>query len=198
MSDDHQPQYSDFQIAILAYLESEELIFQAKEQHLDHHLRKATHHSHGTTLREPIKVYLRELPRILPPEAMPKSLELIDVSQECRYLVKQGLLEQGMPPSYPGTEDEAYSITMKGGFFIRKHIYDSIYKLEENRRAGIIERLTASGKQEEELKKFISKLKDKSQDQIIDEILRFVKQYTVLGLHLVIVLVKESFEHLNS
>lgn len=103
-----------------------------------------------------------------------------------------------MPPSIPGTDDEAYSITTKGGFFIRKLLYEAIPKLEEKRKDGIIERLSTSEKQQKELKKFLSKLKDKSQDQIIDEILRFVNQYTVLGLHLVIMLVKESFDHLNS
>lgn len=183
---------------MLAYLESEEQIFQAHERYLDHHVRKTTHHSHGTTLHVPVKVYLAELPRVIPPEVMPRSIELRDISNECRQLVNEGLLERGMPPSTPGTEYEAYSITMKGAFFIRRHLFDAISKFDEKRNRGIIERVTASGKQQKELIKFLSKLKDKSQDQIIDEVFHFVKGYTVLGLNLVIMLIKESLEKANS
>jgi hypothetical protein len=171
----HATYITPLQIFALSYLYSEESAQRQKEQFLDSQ-RLITHYSHSSILSRPIKMTVRELITILPLSIVPETPTAQEVYEQLNILADRGLLEG--KAGYLTEEYASYYITGTGMLFIKRY-YAGLSKAIKDKRVyeEKIESIEGNGKIKEFLKGIGSKLKERSQEEIADEVLSGVKAY---------------------
>jgi hypothetical protein len=178
------------QIFALSYLYSEESAQRHKEQFLDSQ-RLFTHHSHSSVLSRPIYMTVRELITILPISIIPETPTAQEVYEQLNILADRGLLEG--KGGYLSEEHASYYITGTGMLFIKRY-YAGLSKAIKDKRVYEvnIESIEGNGKIKEFLKGIGSKLKERSQEEIADEVLSGVRTYGPLLITSLIHVVTKS------
>jgi uncharacterized protein YejL (UPF0352 family) len=184
--------YSDFQIAVLIYLASEERFFRTERQHADNQIQTgASYHSGVTAFPDFIKISIEDVPYVLPISAKPVSRGLSDVSTSLQKLEQASLLQRGVP-FYLGTEYESYSITVQGSRYISEHLY-SLIPLVTNqiRLRSILEKVEGFEKAKSWLLELGPKFKDRPLEELVNELLLGLRKYPAAGINLLLVLGRE-------
>ena len=173
--DDKSYTITPLQIFALSYLYSEESTQRQREQFLDSE-RLVTHHSHSSVLPRPIYITVRELITILPLSIVPETPTAQEVYDQLNILADRGLLEG--KGGYLSEEHASYYITGTGMLFIKRY-YASLSKAIKDKRVyeEDIECIEVNSKIKDFLKGIGSKLKERSQEEIADEVLSGVKTY---------------------
>ena len=177
------------QIFALSYLYSEESTQRQKEQFLDSQ-RLVTHHWRSSVLPRPIYMTVRELITILPLSIVPETLTAQEVYEQLNILADRGLLEG---KGYLSEEQASYYITGTGMLFIKRY-YAGLSKAIKDKRVyeENIESIEGNGKIKEFLKGIGGKLKERSQEEIADEVLSGVRTYGPLLITSLIHIVTKS------
>jgi hypothetical protein len=178
------------QIFALSYLYSEELTRKEKEQCLDSQCL-VTHHSHSRVLPSPIYITVRELITILPLSIVPETPTAQEVCDQLNILAERGLFEG--KGGYIIEEYAPYCITGTGMLFIKRY-YASLFKAVKDKRVyeNSIEDLEGNIRIKEFLKGIGNKFKERSQEEIADEVLSGVKTYGPLLITSLIQMVTKS------
>ena len=178
------------QIFALSYLYSEESAQKQREQFLDSQ-RLFTHYSHSSVLSRPIYMTVRELITILPVSIIPKTPTAQEVYEQLNILADRGLLEG--KGGYLSEEHALYYITGTGMLFIKRY-YAGLSKAINDKKLyeENIESIEGNGKIKEFLKGIGSKLEERSQEEIADEVLSGVKTYGPLLITSLIHMVTKS------
>lgn len=174
----------------MSYLYSEESTQRQKEQFLDSQ-RLVTHHSHSSVLSRPICITVRELITILPFSIVPETPTAQEVYDQLNILAERELLEE--KGGYISEEYASYYITGNGMLFIQQY-YAGLSKAIKDKRVyeENIESIEGNSKIKEFLKGIGSKLKERSQEEIADEVLSGVKTYGPLLITSLIHMVTKS------
>jgi hypothetical protein len=169
----HTTPTSPLQIFALSYLYSEESTQRQKEQFLDSQ-RIVTHHSHSSVLSGPVYMTVRELITILPLSIVSETPTAQEIYEQLNILADRGLLEG--KGSYLSEEHASYYITGTGMLFIKRY-YAGLSKAIKDKRLyeENIESIEGNSKIKEFLKGIGNKLKERSQEEIADEVLSGVK-----------------------
>jgi hypothetical protein len=170
------------QIFALSYLYYEELMQRQKQQDLDNY-RLATHHSHSNVIPRPISIRVRELITIIPSSMIPEMLTIQEVCNQLNILEEYQLLTHEYRRE---GEHASFSITGEGILYV-KQLYAHLSRAIKDKRdyEKKIDRIEGNAKIKEYLKGILSKLKEKSQEEIADMILLGVKTYGPLLIPLV-------------
>jgi hypothetical protein len=186
----HASHNTPLQIFALSYLYSEESAQRYKEKFLDSQ-RLVTHHSHSSVLSRPIYMTVRELITILPISIIPETPTAQEVYEQLNILADRGLLEG--KGGYLSEEHASYYITGTGMLFIKRY-YAGLSKAIKDKRVYEvnIESIEGNGKIKEFLKGIGSKLKERSQEEIADEVLSGVRTYGPLLITSLIHVVTKS------
>jgi hypothetical protein len=189
---DDKSDITALQIFALSYLYSEESAQRQrqKEQYLDSQ-RLVTHYSHSSVLSKPIHITVRELITILPFSIVSETPTAQEVCDQLNILAERGLLEG--KGSYISEEYASYYITGTGMLFIKRY-YAGLSKAIKDKRVyeECIESIEGNSKIKEFLKGIGSKLKERSQEDIADEVLSGVKTYGPLLITSLINIVTKS------
>lgn len=187
---DDKSRTTPLQIFALSYLYSEESTQRQKEQFLDSQ-RLVTHHWRSSVLSRPIYMTVRELITILPLSIVPETLTAQGVYEQLNILADRGLLEG--KGSYLSEEQASYYITGTGMLFIKRY-YAGLSKAIKDKRVyeENIESIEGNGKIKEFLKGIGGKLKERSQEEIADEVLSGVRTYGPLLITSLIHIVTKS------
>jgi len=187
---DDRSHTTPLQIFALSYLYSEESTQRQKEQFLDSQ-RLVTHHSHSSVPSRPIYITVRELITILPLSIAPETPTAQEVYDQLNVLADRGLLE--VKGGYLSEEHASYYITGTGMLFIKRY-YASLSKSIKDKRVfeKNLESIEGNGKIKEFLKGIGSKLKERSQEEIADEVLSGVRIYGPLLITSLIHMVTKS------
>ena len=187
---DEKSHITSLQIFALSYLYSEESAQRQKEQFLDSQ-RLVTHYSHPSVLSRPINMTVRELITILPLSIVPETPTAQEVYEQLNILADRGLLEGKV--GFLSEEYASYYITGTGMLFIKRY-YAALSKAIKDKRVyeEKIESIEGNGKIKEFLKGIGSKLKERSQEEIADEVLSGVKTYGPLLITSLIHMVTKS------
>ena len=180
-----EPQYiTPVQVFALSYLYTEELKRRQKEEFLDSQ-RLRTHSSHSSVLTRPISVTLRNLCNIIPSSMISQSLTAEQVFNELMVLVQQGYLEQefrNRPAEYA-----SFSITSDGMLLIKQYLTGLSSAIKEGQiKEQDIERAQGDNVIKKYFKELLSKVKDRSQDEIVDALFSAIKTH---GIKMTIMLV---------
>jgi hypothetical protein len=186
---DDKSRTTPLQIFALSYLYSEESTQRQKEQFLDSQ-RLVTHHWRSSVLSRPIYMTVRELITILPLSIVPETLTAQEVYEQLSILADRGLLEG---KGYLSEEQASYYVTGTGMLFIKRY-YASLSKAIKDKRVyeENIESIEGNGKIKEFLKGIGGKLKERSQEEIADEVLSGVRTYGPLLITSLIHIVTKS------
>jgi hypothetical protein len=186
---DDKSRTTALQIFALSYLYSEESTQRQKEQFLDSQ-RLVTHHWRSSVLSRPIYMTVRELITILPLSIVPETLTAQEVYEQLNILADRGLLEG---KGYLSEEQASYYVTGTGMLFIKRY-YESLSKAIKDKRVyeENIESIEGNGKIKEFLKGIGGKLKERSQEEIADEVLSGVRTYGPLLITSLIHIVTKS------
>lgn len=186
---DDKSRTTALQIFALSYLYSEESTQRQKEQFLDSQ-RLVTHHWRSSVLSRPIYMTVRELITILPLSIVPETLTAQEVYEQLNILADRGLLEG---KGYLSEEQASYYITGTGMLFIKRY-YAGLSKAIKDKRVyeENIESIEGNGKIKEFLKGIGGKLKERSQEEIADEVLSGVRTYGPLLITSLIHIVTKS------
>jgi hypothetical protein len=187
---DDRSHTTPLQIFALSYLYSEELTRREKEQYLDSQCL-VTQHAHSSVLPSPIYITVRELITILPLSIVPETPTAQEVCDQLNILAERGLFEG--KGGYIIEEYAWYCITGTGMLFIKRY-YASLFKAVKDKRIyeKNIENLEGNIRIKEFLKGIGSKLKERSQEEIADEVLSGVKTYGPLLITSLIQMVTKS------
>jgi hypothetical protein len=187
---DDRSYITPLQIFALSYLYSEESTQRQKERFLTSQ-RLVTYHSHSSVLSRPIYITVRELITILPFSIVPETLTAQEVCDQLNILAERGLLEG--KSGYMSEEYASYYITGTGMLFIKRY-YASLSKAIKDKRVyeENIESIEGNSKIKEFLKGIGSKLKERSQEEIADEVLSGVKNFGPLLITSLIHIVAKS------
>jgi hypothetical protein len=178
------------QIFALSYLYSEEST-QRQKGHFLNSQHLVTHHSHSSVLSKPIIITVRELITILPFSIVPETPTAQEVYDQLNILAERELLaEKG---GYISEEYASYYITGNGMLFIKQY-YAALSKAIKDKKVyeENIESIEGNSKIKEFLKRIGSKLKERSQEEIADEVLSGVKTYGPLLITSLIHMVTKS------
>lgn len=188
--DDMSHTTTPLQIFALSYLYSEESTQRQREQFLDSQ-RLVTHHSRSSVLSRPIYMTVRELITILPLSIVPETLTAQEVYEQLNILADRGLLEG--KGGYLSEEHASYYITGTGMLFIKRY-YTGLSKAINDKRLyeENIESIEGNSKIKEFLKGIGGKLKERSQEEIADEVLSGVKSYGPLLITSLIHMISKS------
>ena len=185
--------YSDFQLAILIYLASEERFFRTEHQHADNQLQtRFSNRSSGTVFPDSIKILIGDIPYVLPISAKPVSRRLADVSARLQELEQASLLQRGIP-FYQGTEYESYSITVQGSRFISEYLY-ALLPLVTNQThlRKVLEKAEGFEKAKSWLLEIGTRFKDRPLEELVNELLLGVRKFPATGINLILVLGRET------
>jgi hypothetical protein len=187
---DDRSHTTPLQIFALSYLYSEESTQRQKEQFLDSQ-RLDTHHSYSSVLSRPIYITVRELITILPFSIVSETPTAQEVYDQLNILAERELLEG--KDGYISEEYASYYITGTGMLFIKQY-YAGLSKAIKDKRVyeENIESIEGNSKIKEFLKGIGSKLKERSQEEIADEVLSGVKTYGPLLITSLIHMVTKS------
>jgi hypothetical protein len=187
---DDRSHTTPLQIFALSYLYFEESTQRQKEQFLDSQ-RLDTHHSHSSVLSRPIYITVRELITILPFSIVSETPTAQEVYDQLNILAERELLEG--KDGYISEEYASYYITGTGMLFIKQY-YAGLSKTIKDKRVyeENIESIEGNSKIKEFLKGIGSKLKERSQEEIADEVLSGVKTYGPLLITSLIHMVTKS------
>lgn len=166
-----------FQFFVLSYLYSEELKKTEKEQFIDDHLRKVTHHSQSSITPTPISVSVRELAIKLPVSMVEERLSTEQMLKQLELLEMNKLLELAGIGGIRG-EYTKFSITSDGIIFLKlmyAELSDAIKDKEVYEK--IIEDVEGKSEAKTWLKGLWNTIKDKAQDEIADVILSGVRKH---------------------
>jgi hypothetical protein len=178
------------QIFALSYLYSEEST-QRQKGHFLNSQHLVTHHSHSSVLSKPIIITVRELITILPFSIVPETPTAQEVYDQLNILAERELLEE--KGGYISEEYASYYITGNGMLFIKQY-YAGLSKAIKDKKVyeENIESIEGNSKIKEFLKGVGSKLKERSQEEIADEVLSGVKTYGPLLITSLIHIVTKS------
>jgi hypothetical protein len=165
------------QVFALSYLYTEELKQRQKEEFLDSQ-RLRTHSSHSSVLPRPISVTLRNLCNIIPSLMILQTLTAQQVFDELMELVQHGYLEQefrNRPPEYT-----SFSIASDGMRLIKQYLAGlSTAIKDEQITEQVIERAQGDNVIKKYFKELLSKVNDRSQDEIVDALFSAIKTHGV-------------------
>jgi len=188
-----ESKYSDFQLAVLIYLASEERYFRTEHQHTDNHLHaQASIQSYGPVFPDSIKIQTGDIPYILPISAKPVSRRLADMSARLQELEQAALLQRSIP-FYQGTEYESYSITVQGSRYISEYLYALIPLVNnQTRLRRDIERVEGFEKAKSWLLELGPRFKDRPLEELVNELLLGVRKFPATGINLLLILGREA------
>lgn len=165
------------QVFALSYLYTEELKQRQKEEFLDSQ-RLRTHSSHSSVLSRPISVTLRNLCNIIPSSMISQTLTAQQVFDELMELVQHGYLEQefrNRPPEYT-----SFSITSDGMILLKQYLAELSTAIKDKQITDhVIERAQGDNVIKKYFKELLSKVKDRSQDEIVDALFSAIKTHGV-------------------
>jgi hypothetical protein len=172
------------QVFALSYLYTEESKQRQKEGFLDSQ-RLRTHSSHSSVLTRPISVPLRNLCNIIPPSMILQGLTAERALNELMVLVQHGYLEQefrNRPPEYA-----SFSITSNGMLLIKQYLAGLSNAIKDEQiTEQHIERAQGDNVIKQYFKELMSKVKDRTQDEIVDALFSAIKTH---GIKMTIMLV---------
>jgi hypothetical protein len=185
--------YSDFQIAVLVYLASEERFFRKEHLYSDRKIQtRASNQSKGTVFPDSIKILIGDIPYVLPVSAKPVSRELADMSERLQELEQASLL-RGCIPFYPGTEYESYSITVQGSRYISEYLYALIPLINnQTRLRSVLARVEGFERPKLWLLELGSRFKDRPLEELVDEMLLGARRFRAGGINLLLILGRDS------
>jgi hypothetical protein len=185
--------YSDFQLAVLIYLASEERFFRTEHQHTGNQIQTRTsNQSGGTVFPDSIKILIGDVPYVLPISAKPVSRRLAEVSARLQELEQASLLQKGIP-FYPGTEYESYSITVQGSRYTSEYLYALIPLVtNQTRLRRVLEKVEDFEKAKLWLLGLGPRFKDRPLEELVNELLIGVRKFPATGINLLLVLGREA------
>jgi hypothetical protein len=185
--------YSDFQTAILIYLSSEERYFRTEHLQAANQLQtQGSPQSGETVFPDSIKILVGDVLSVIPISAKPLSRRLADVSARLHELEQAGLLQRSIP-FYQGTEYESYSITVQGSRYISDYLYSLIpIVTNKTRIRRALGRVEGFERAKSWLLDLGPRFKDRSLEELVNELLLGVRKYPATGINLLLVLGREA------
>jgi hypothetical protein len=171
------------QIFVLSYLDHEEWKQTRKEQISDMD-RKVTHHSYSSIPRRPISISIRELITILPTSVIPEMPKAEEVYNQLNLLAEDGLLE---PEGRYDLESFSFSITGDGMLVIKQYLGDLSRAIKDRRVTDKdVEHAEGGIEVKKYFKELLSKILDKSQDEIVNTLFSAIRTQ---GIPLIVLLI---------